>query len=347
MNTKIAMIIPVILSLIMVSCGVDYKKTKSGLVYKIFPGGSKDSLAGGKNKLKFQVIQKINDSVLFTSYDKMPIYQEWANDPRVEYTPFEIIFMMKKGDSATIIQMFDSLVRRGQQRQYPMAKKGDRITTYVKVLDIFRDDSTYEKDFNAEMVKDKPRQDKEMKEQEEKQKAEMAKRIEEFKKQQAKEIEELRSSGGIEKQEKEVLDYLAKKKITNFKKAGGTYVVVKEKGNGVPALKNKFIHVKYAGRALATDSVFQANEYIFPLGQEEVIKGWDEGITEFNKGGKGTLYIPGYLAYGSSPGPTNVPWSALIFEVEILNVSDTREKAEAEKAVADSVAASKKLKKVN
>lgn len=346
MKTKIAMIFPVILAIVMVSCGQDYKKTKSGLVYKIFPGSSKDTLPGGTDKIKFQVIQKINDSVLYTSYDKMPLFQQWAKDPRVEYTPYEIIFMMKKGDSATIIQMFDSLARRGQQRQYPMAKKGDRITTYIKVLDIFRDDSTYEKDFNAEMLKDKPRQDREMKEQEEKQKAEIAKRIEEYKKQQAIELEELRKSGGIEKQEKEVLDYLAKKKITNFKKVGGTYVVVKEKGNGVPALNNKFIHVKYAGRVLATDSVFQANEYIFPLGQEEVIKGWDEGIAEFNKGGKGTLYIPGYLAYGSSPGPANVPWSALIFEVEILNVSDTREIAQTQKT-ADSLLAIKKIKKLN
>ena len=99
--------------------------------------------------------------------------------------------------------------------------------------------------------------------------------------------------------------------------------------------------VKYAGRVLATDSVFQANQYTFPLGQREVIDGWDQGIPQFNVGGKGTLFIPGYLAYGNNPGPAGKPQAALIFEIEVLSVSDTREQAEAEQRRADSIAAAK------
>jgi FKBP-type peptidyl-prolyl cis-trans isomerase len=172
------------------------------------------------------------------------------------------------------------------------------------------------------------------------------KRVEEAKKQQAKELEDLKKSGELDKQEKEILDYLAKKRITTAKKTGGTYVDVKEKGTGEPAVTGKFITVKYVGRGLATDSVFQTGEYIFPLGNREVIEGWDQGIGEFNKGGKGTLYVPGYLAYGTNPGPTGKPYAALIFEIEIANVSDTREKAENDKRVADSIA-TKSGKKVN
>ena len=136
------------------------------------------------------------------------------------------------------------------------------------------------------------------------------------------------------------------KKITTAKKTGGTYIDVKTKGNGEPAVNGKFITVKYAGRGLATDSVFQVGEYIFPLGESEVIAGWDQGIPEFNEGGKGTLYIPGYLAYGKNPGPVGKPYAALIFEVEVANVSNTREQAENDKRVADSVA-TKSGKKVN
>ena len=355
MKTKIVMIIPVILALVVVSCGQDYKKSKSGLVYKIYPGGSKDSLPGGTDRIKFHVIQKINDSLLYTSYDKMPIYQQWANDPRTEYTPYEIIFKMKKGDSATIIQMFDSLAKKGASRQYPMAKKGDRITTYIKVVDIFRNDSAYTTDLRAEEIKDAPRREKEEKEmmakqQEEmkKQEAEMKKRKEEYFKQEAIEIEEMKRSGVIANQEKEILNYLAKKGITNAKKAEGTYVVIKEKGTGAPAVNGKIVTVKYAGRVLATDSVFQANQYIFPLGQREAIWGWDQGIPQFNVGGKGTLYVPGYLAYGKNPGPAGKPQAALIFEIEILNISDTMEQAEADKMKADSTAAAKNtVKKPN
>ena len=240
MKTKIAMIVPVILAMVMVSCGQDYKKTKSGLVYKIFPGGSKDSIAQkGKDRIKFHVVQKLNDSVIYTSFGKMPHYQQAVDDPRVEYTPYEVIFMMKKGDSAAIIQMFDTIAGRGAGRQYPTAKKGDRIKTYVKVVDIFRTDSLYAKDMTAEEIKDGPRREKEEKEMMAKQQEEMKKRMEEYRKQQAIEIEEMKKNGTLAKQEKEILDYLAKKNITNAKKYEGTYVVIKEKGTGAPAVNGK------------------------------------------------------------------------------------------------------------
>jgi FKBP-type peptidyl-prolyl cis-trans isomerase FkpA len=54
---------------IMSSCNnVDFKKTKGGLPYKLFPGkGEKKALAGGY--LKVHMTTKINDSVLGTTYD--------------------------------------------------------------------------------------------------------------------------------------------------------------------------------------------------------------------------------------------------------------------------------------
>ena len=73
-------------------------------------------------------------------------------------------------------------------------------------------------------------------------------------------------------------------------------------------------------------------------------EGWHDGIPLFNKGGKGILYIPGSLAYGQD-GPAG-PCATLVFDVEILNVSDTKEKADADKRVTDSLAA-KNLPKTN
>jgi FKBP-type peptidyl-prolyl cis-trans isomerase FkpA len=353
MKTKIVMIISVILSIFMASCGQDYKKTKSGLVYKIIPGGSKDSAAGGKDKMKFHVMLKQNDSVLFTSFDKMPIYQEWANnDPRADYTLYEVLFKMKKGDSAIVIQDYDSLVKRGMNKQFPTIKKGDRVKINLKVLEIFRDDSSYQKDFAAEEVKDAPRRAKEEKEmmakqQEEmkKQEAEMQKRKEEYFKNEAKQIEEMRKSGVIAKQEKEITDYLAKKKITNATKSEGTFVVVKEKGTGAPAAKGKYVTVKYSGRRLETDSVFQSSHYTFPLGERQVIWGWDQGLMLFNKGGKGTLYIPTYLAYGDNAAAQERPAGPLIFDVEILEVADTPQQGEVNQKRYDSLAAAKNIVK--
>jgi FKBP-type peptidyl-prolyl cis-trans isomerase FkpA len=338
MRTKISMLIAV--SFMLASCGVDYKKTKSGLVYKIISGGSKDSVAGKTDKIKLHFVQKLNDSVLYSSYGKMPRYQDWTDDQRISYSPLEVLFMMKEGDSAISIQSMDTLLNKGMQQQFPYAKKGDQIKTYIKVVKIFRDDSLFRADLNAEMAKDKPRQEAEQKEMQAKQEVEQKKYMEEMKKQKALDIEEFRKNGEIAKEEKQVEAYLATKKI-NARKVEGTWVVVKDKGTGAPAATGKVVTVKYAGRLLKDDKPFEASEYIFELGAGQAIDGWDQGIPEFNKGGKGTLFVPAYLAYGKNPGPGGTPFESLIFEIEILNVSNSREEAYAAKQVADSLAAAK------
>ena len=60
----------------------------------------------------------------------------------------------------------------------------------------------------------------------------------------------------------------------------------------------------------------------FVLGAGRVIKGWDQGIQGMKVGGKRTLIIPAELAYGSRPTPgSNIPPnSALIFDVELMDV---------------------------
>jgi FKBP-type peptidyl-prolyl cis-trans isomerase len=50
-----------------------------------------------------------------------------------------------------------------------------------------------------------------------------------------------------------------------------------------------------------------------------VIEGWDEGLKLFKAGGKGTLYIPGFLAYGKNANPPFKSFEALTFDVEVLN----------------------------
>jgi FKBP-type peptidyl-prolyl cis-trans isomerase FkpA len=306
-----------VLALTVACNSVSYKKAKSGLLYKIYPGGGKDSLMKEGNIVKFQVVAKLNDSVLYSSYGKLPAYAQLNSSPNSAYSILEILPLMRKGDSAVTVQLVDTLLRKGAQLP-PTAKKGDRMTTTIFITEVFKVDSLAMADYNVEMEKDKPRQ---MKEQEE----QMAKFQKEQQEKQALEDIELEKSGEIAKELKAIETMLASKKINAQKTGKGTYVYIQEKGTGTPTASGKYLTVKYTGRRMENDSVFQDGAYSFQLGKQAVIRGWDEGLLLFNKGGKGTLFVPGFLAYGKSPDPSSPfkPFDALKFDVEILEVSDT------------------------
>jgi FKBP-type peptidyl-prolyl cis-trans isomerase len=296
-------------------CGsLDYKKTKSGLLYKIISSGnSKNPVAKENNYLKFNVVTKLNDSVIYSSYGKTPGYSKVTAAKEADYSPVEIFGMLKKGDSAITVSMIDTFMKRGMANQLPPgAKKGDRMIITFKILDVFTNDSAIQKDYNAEMLKDKPRQQKEMQEQ-------MALRKKQIKEMRSQQEEEWRKSGEIDKELKDMKSYLASKKITAQQTGSGTFVVIQQQGTGASVTDGDTVAVKYTGRILATDSVFESSTYTFPLGEAAVIQGWDEGIKLFKVGGKGTIYIPGFLAYGANPRPPFRAFEALIFDVELTN----------------------------
>lgn len=302
------------------SCNnVSYQKAKSGMLYKIISSNSKDSTVKEGQWLKLNFTQKLNDSVMQTSYGKMPVYAQVASNPANQYNPAELFHLLRKGDSVITVVITDSLLKKGiVQELPPFMKKGDRITTSFKVIEIFKNDSSYQADASIESEKDRPRQ---MKEQEE----QMAKMEKEMREQKTKDELEMEKSGEAAKGLQAMEDYLKNKNIIAQKMGKGTFVTIQQQGTGPQADSGKYVTVKYAGKILANDSLFQSNSFTFQLGQGKVISGWDEGLKAFKEGGKGTLYIPGFRAYGKNPpqGSPFKPFEALKFDVEMLKVSDT------------------------
>lgn len=98
-------------------------------------------------------------------------------------------------------------------------------------------------------------------------------------------------------------------------------------GSGETAKSGDQVSVHYTG--WLTDgkrfdsSVLRQKPFSFPVGQGRVIAGWDQGVAGMQIGGIRQLVIPPDLGYGEAgAGAVIPPGATLIFEVELLDISD-------------------------
>ncbi|WP_016991130.1 peptidylprolyl isomerase [Flavobacterium sp. ACAM 123] len=98
-----------------------------------------------------------------------------------------------------------------------------------------------------------------------------------------------------------------------------------QRGEGKQAVAGKTVSVHYEG-SLESGKVFDSSyprkkPIEFPLGQGNVIEGWDEGIALLRVGDKARFVIPSNLGYGSRGAGGAIPPNAtLIFDVELMDV---------------------------
>jgi FKBP-type peptidyl-prolyl cis-trans isomerase FkpA len=269
-----------------------FKKTKSGILYKIISDG-KGPLAKKGEFLKVHYTQKVRDSVLSTSLGGVPTYAPVDSIGPV-YNPAEIFNKLRKGDSAIVVMLADSLMKRTGQLP-PFIHHKDKLTLTLKVVDVFKSEEDLRKDQTAMM--------------------------------ETKKVSEV----------KDIEKYLADKGIKAEKTDKGVFVEITNKGDGPKVDTGKAVHVKYKGQTFAgkvfdsnMDSAFgHADPYVLVIGKHGAIEGWDDGLRVFNKGGKGRLYIPSMMAYGANPpqGAPIKPFENLIFDVEVLDVTDAKDLA--------------------
>jgi FKBP-type peptidyl-prolyl cis-trans isomerase FkpA len=267
-----------------------YKKTATGLEYKIVkdaPGTKKPALG---DVMTFHLKLRIGDSVLFNSREmnkNEPVpYQVQA--PAFKGDVSEGFMMLTAGDTASFRVSADSMQKVGMMLPEWVEKgKNVKIQFDVKVVNV---------QTQAEM--------------------------------QAEAQTKAAAQIGID--DKLLQDYFAKNNIKATKTASGLYYKIDKPGSGPTAAAGQSVTMEYTGKTMDgtkfdsnVDPQFQhVQPFTFVLGQGQVIRGWDEGIALMNKGAKGTLYIPSPMAYGAqSPSPAIPANSVLIFDVEVKDIA--------------------------
>lgn len=275
-----------------------FKKTRSGLAYKIISDGKGQQVKRGE-LIKIHFSNKVRDSVLGTTYGSMPTYAQ-IDSIGPEYNPAEIFPLLRKGDSAIIVLEIDTLLKRNPGQLPPSFKAKDKMVLTIRVLDILPSREAVQQDQMAELSKQKERDD-------------------------ARKVGEVKA----------IQDYLAKNNIKAQQTKSGVFYEIQNPGTGPKADSGKIVEIKYTGYLMNGkffDSNVDSNKQLqkhpltpfeFMAGMQGAIPGMLEGITVFNEGGKGRLFIPSVLGYGAQGSPPAIqPYENLIFEVEVTSVKD-------------------------
>ena len=106
--------------------------------------------------------------------------------------------------------------------------------------------------------------------------------------------------------------------------ASGLQYEIMKQGDGTCPGPQETVSVHYHG-TLIDGTVFDSSVQRgtpASFGVHQVIPGWTEALQLMSVGAKYKLYIPQELAYGANPHPGGPikPYSALIFEVELMNI---------------------------
>lgn len=268
-----------------------YKKTESGLLYKFDAKGDGTVTPAEGDFLDVVMVYGTEDTTLFDSRT-IPTREKMSIPMMASVFQgdiYEGLGMMHVGDSASFAMVADSVWLKlfRMPSPPPGLDSLDYLYFYVKLNEIL----------SAEEMQ--ARKDQEMKEFQE---TELTARTE----------------------------YLQANYPDLQPDENGLYYIRTKKGSGNKPSTGQNVKVHYTGTLLDgtkfDSSIDRGEPYEFPLGQQRVIKGWDLGIAKMHKGEKGVLIIPSELGYGPRGSGRIAPYSTLVFEVELVDISDAPSK---------------------
>lgn len=274
-------------TVILGACGnYDYKKTDSGIIYKIVSKGGKPLKPGQWLKVNYKA--ELGDSVMYDTYGLMPAFGQYDSTVKNVHDFVDFFNEMSVGDSAIFVRSVDSLQKRGYLMYNDVFKKGETIKGYITVLQAY--------DSREEMMKDQQAESDKLK---------------------------ARQIGAMEQylKDEKITGYVKTGKGAFVKiETEGTGPAV-DSGSSVSVkytgmLKNGTKFDSNVDTAFGHTDPFQ-----FVVGTGSVIEGWDDGIKYFKQGSKGKIFIPSLLGYGSNAQGDKLPaYSDLIFDIEVLEV---------------------------
>lgn len=289
MRTTKNLVLFLLAATLLAACGkVSYRKTAGGMPYQLYNGKGTQKVYAG-NIVKVNISYKVKDSVYFSSFGKVPVYMP-VNPETQPYDISELMAKLSVGDSVVATQMMDTFIKRNPLSVPPEFKKGDRIITVLKILDVFTSDSAakvdeekankeylaYEIDFLGKYLADKK-------------------------------INAEKTPSGI---------YIQVINPGSGSLAdSGKYVTLNYTGTTLDGKKFD---------SNVDTSFHHMGPISFTVGDGQMIRGFDVGVRYLKPGGTAKVYVPSMIAYGARPRPNSgiKPFENLVFDLAIVDVKD-------------------------
>jgi len=319
MLSKIKFLLPVVAGAVMLqACNKnndEFYTSADGLTYKIFEKNSKGEYENkGEVKAADSSGAKVGQVVTFhwaiknaadstfadtrTQGPKMPIVLPLM-EPTMKGGLENALSMMSPGDSGVFKINADTLFAKtfGQPLP-PFIKPGSQLTFFInmeKVQTKAEAEADYEKMMTEQMEKAKVEAEKQ-----------------------------------IKVDDAKIQAYIKENNLQNVKKTeSGVYYIVTKEGKGPQAKAGNNVAVHYKGTFLdgkefdgsRTNPMAGGKPFEFTLGQQMVIKGWDDAIVNLKEGSEAILLIPSPLAYGAQDRGADMPANSILrFDIELVDV---------------------------
>lgn len=291
-----------LVSLGLASCSGGFKKDEGGMLYDIAVDKSGPTIQPGDFVSADVVIKTDADSVLQSTYETGRRIETTIPKSQSKGDIISGLLKLSEGDSAIIKVNIDSTYKK--QAKPPMIK-GKYLVYVVKVQKVIPKGTLSEQVFEGRVTDYLKTESDALKSQE---------------------------PGLIKK-------YIADNKLTVTTTADSLDYVITTPGTGPKPAVGDTVVVNYTGRFISNGKVFDSSikdtaykakiqgynmrpyaPIHIPVGQQRVIKGWDEGLQLLNKGAKATLIIPSSLAYGEHGMQIIGPYAPLVFEVQVVDI---------------------------